>query len=63
MVLDCIASGCAWIDMQATGVDVLMLCPAKGLERLSLRGSGDDVRARAAARLGRNPIGQLCART
>ena len=22
MVLDCIASGCAWVDMQATGVDV-----------------------------------------
>jgi aspartate aminotransferase-like enzyme len=30
MVLDCIASGCAWIDMKATGVDVLILAPQKG---------------------------------
>lgn len=30
MVLDCIASGCAWIDMQATGVDVLISAPQKG---------------------------------
>ena len=27
MVLDCIASGCAWIDMKATGVDVLISAP------------------------------------
>ncbi len=30
MVLDCIASGCAWIDMKATGVDVLISAPQKG---------------------------------
>ncbi|WP_272004751.1 aminotransferase class V-fold PLP-dependent enzyme [Roseovarius sp. ZX-A-9] len=30
MVLDCIASGCAWIDMAATGVDVLISAPQKG---------------------------------
>ena len=30
MVLDCIASGCVWIDMQATGVDVLISAPQKG---------------------------------
>lgn len=30
MVLDCIASGCVWIDMQALGVDVLVSAPQKG---------------------------------
>ena len=30
MVLDCIASGCAWIDMKATDVDVLISAPQKG---------------------------------
>jgi aspartate aminotransferase-like enzyme len=30
MVLDCIASGCAWVDMVATGVDVLISAPQKG---------------------------------
>ena len=30
MVLDCIASGCAWIDMKTTGVDVLISAPQKG---------------------------------
>ncbi len=30
MVVDCIASGCAWIDMKATGVDVLISAPQKG---------------------------------
>lgn len=30
MVLDCIASGCAWIDMKATNVDVLISAPQKG---------------------------------
>jgi len=29
-VLDCIASGTAWVDMQATGVDVLVSAPQKG---------------------------------
>jgi aspartate aminotransferase-like enzyme len=30
MVLDCIASGCAWVDMKQTGVDVLISAPQKG---------------------------------
>lgn len=30
MVLDCIASGCVWVDMQETGVDVLISAPQKG---------------------------------
>ncbi len=29
-VLDCIASGSMWVDMQATGVDVLISAPQKG---------------------------------
>lgn len=28
-VLDCIASGCVWVDMKATGVDVLISAPQK----------------------------------
>ena len=30
VVLDCIASGAIWVDMQATGVDVLISAPQKG---------------------------------
>ena len=30
MVLDCIASGCVWVDMKASGVDVLVSAPQKG---------------------------------
>ena len=30
MVLDCIASGCAWVDMASLGVDVLISAPQKG---------------------------------
>lgn len=30
MVLDCIASGAAWVDMRATGVDLLLSAPQKG---------------------------------
>ena len=30
LVLDCIASGCVWVDMVATGVDVLISAPQKG---------------------------------
>lgn len=30
MVLDCIASGTIWVDMQATGVDILISAPQKG---------------------------------
>ncbi|MCC6006301.1 MAG: alanine--glyoxylate aminotransferase family protein [Rhodobacteraceae bacterium] len=29
-VLDCVASGCAWVDMRACGVDVLISAPQKG---------------------------------
>ncbi len=29
-VLDCIASGCAWVDMKTCGVDVLISAPQKG---------------------------------
>lgn len=29
-VLDCIASGAMWVDMQATGVDILISAPQKG---------------------------------
>lgn len=29
-VLDCIASGCVWVDMRAAGVDVLISAPQKG---------------------------------
>ena len=30
MVLDCIASGCIWVDMAETGVDVVISAPQKG---------------------------------
>lgn len=30
LVLDCIASGAMWVDMRATGVDVLLSAPQKG---------------------------------
>jgi aspartate aminotransferase-like enzyme len=30
LVLDCVASGCVWVDMKATGVDVLISAPQKG---------------------------------
>ena len=30
LVLDCVASGTIWVDMQATGVDVLVTAPQKG---------------------------------
>lgn len=29
-VLDCIASGCIWVDMKAVGVDILISAPQKG---------------------------------
>ena len=29
-VLDCIASGCIWVDMKKNGVDVLISAPQKG---------------------------------
>jgi aspartate aminotransferase-like enzyme len=30
LVLDCIASGAVWVDMEATGVDILISAPQKG---------------------------------
>jgi aspartate aminotransferase-like enzyme len=30
LVLDCIASGCMWVDMHALGVDVIVTAPQKG---------------------------------
>jgi len=30
LVLDCIASGALWVDMEAVGVDVLVTAPQKG---------------------------------
>ncbi len=30
LVLDCVASGAMWVDMQATGVDVIVSAPQKG---------------------------------
>lgn len=30
MALDCVASGCIWVDMEKTGVDVLISAPQKG---------------------------------
>ncbi len=30
LVIDCIASGCIWLDMQALGIDILVSAPQKG---------------------------------
>jgi len=30
MILDCIASGCLWVDMKALGIDVVISAPQKG---------------------------------
>lgn len=49
-VLDCIASGCAWVDMAATGVDVLISAPQKGWSATPCAGVVM-LSARAAARL------------
>ncbi|MGG7644211.1 aminotransferase class V-fold PLP-dependent enzyme [Rhodovulum sp. YNF3179] len=51
-VLDCIASGCAWVDMKATGVDVLISAPQKGWSAQPSAGLvmlSDAARARVAA--------------
>lgn len=50
MVLDCIASGCIWVDMAATGVDVLISAPQKGWSASPSAGVVM-LSARAAARL------------
>ncbi|MFB6348756.1 aminotransferase class V-fold PLP-dependent enzyme [Moraxella sp. ZJ142] len=31
LAIDCIASGCVWLDMKALGIDVLLSAPQKGL--------------------------------
>lgn len=51
VVLDCIASGCAWIDMKALGVDVLISAPQKGWSASPSCGLVM-MSARAEARLG-----------
>lgn len=51
MVLDCIASGCAWVDMKSTGVDVLISAPQKGWSSTPCAGLvmlSDRARARMA---------------
>ncbi|MCV2878293.1 aminotransferase class V-fold PLP-dependent enzyme [Sedimentimonas flavescens] len=50
LVLDCIASGCIWVDMLATGVDVLISAPQKGWSASPSAGMVM-MSARAAARL------------
>ena len=48
-VLDCIASGALWVDMRATGVDVLISAPQKGWSSSpcgALVVLGDEARAR-----------------
>ena len=51
MVLDCIASGCVWVDMKATGVDVLISAPQKGWSSTPCAGLVM-MSERAVARLG-----------
>ena len=43
-VLDCIASGTAWVDMKATGVDCILSAP-QGVDRARVRQSDDAFRA------------------
>ncbi|PRY25018.1 aspartate aminotransferase-like enzyme [Aliiruegeria haliotis] len=50
VVLDCIASGAAWVDMKATGVDVLISAPQKGWSSTPCAGLVM-MNARAQARL------------
>lgn len=54
MVLDCIASGCVWVDMRETGVDVLISAPQKGWSAppsagLVMMGADAVARCKAAA--------------
>ena len=52
-VLDCIASGCAWVDMRALGVDVLISAPQKGWSASPSAGMvmlSEAAKARAKAR-------------
>jgi aspartate aminotransferase-like enzyme len=45
-VLDCVASGTVFVNLEETGVDVLLTAPQKGLERFALCCTGHDVAAR-----------------
>ena len=48
-VLDCVASGAMWVDMKATGVDILVSAPQKGWSSKHCAGLvmlGDEARAR-----------------
>jgi aspartate aminotransferase-like enzyme len=45
-VLDCIASGAMWVNMEATGVDVLVSAPQKGWSSSPLLRHGHAQRAR-----------------
>jgi aspartate aminotransferase-like enzyme len=48
-VLDCVASGCIWVDMAATGVDVIVSAPQKGWSSTPCAGLvmlGEEARAR-----------------
>jgi aspartate aminotransferase-like enzyme len=52
-VLDCIASGCVWIDMKALGIDVVISAPQKGWSASPSAGMvmlSDAARARAKER-------------
>jgi aspartate aminotransferase-like enzyme len=52
-VLDCIASGCVWVDMQALGVDVVISAPQKGWSASPSAGMvmlSEAAKARAKAR-------------
>ena len=52
VVLDCIASGCVWVDMDALGVDVLISAPQKGWSSTPCAGLvmlSDRARARVEA--------------
>ncbi|HPO18406.1 MAG TPA: aminotransferase class V-fold PLP-dependent enzyme, partial [Rubrivivax sp.] len=51
-VLDCVASGAMWVDMRATGVDILVSAPQKGWSSTPCAGLvmlGDEARARIDA--------------
>ena len=51
-VLDCVASGAIWVDMAATGVDILVSAPQKGWSSTPCAGLvmlGDEARARIDA--------------
>ena len=48
-VLDCVAAGALWTDMQVLGIDVLITAPTERLDVDLMRGSGDALRSRLGA--------------